>query len=174
MPWTFVRPRDPLVLKRRPLLDIGVGDGQTLRSLAKQEGLLVGVDRSREALRAARMSVRLLVCSEARSLPFDNATFSTVLAGDVFHHLDDEHLVAVLSEIARVTRAGGILVAWWYEAEGRPAVDTPRYPRRFEEMSLLVETAGLHARELPLEVAAGTPTTVGLVASPAVRSASRR
>lgn len=165
MPWTFVRPTDPSMLDGRPLLDVGTGDGQTLAALVEPRGVLVGVDASTEALRAASgTGMGHLVCARAPSLPFADSSFGTVLAADLFHHLDDEVLEAVLGEAARVLRPGGRLVAWWYESPGRDAPDAPRYPRSLESLARAARSfkdVDPLALSLRLEPA---PPTVGCVA----------
>ncbi len=163
MPWAWVRPVDMGLLEGRPLLDLGTGDGQTLAALVEPRGLVVGADRSSEALRAARGKGFALMAADATALPFRSGTFDTVLAGDLFHHLDDAALRAVVGEVRRVLRGGGRLVAWWYGSAGREAPDTPRHPRRFED----VETAsdGFSVIRLELEMSLEpAPPTVGLVA----------
>lgn len=162
--WTWVRPSDPAVLERRPLLDLGCGDAQTLRTLVRASGLVVGLDVSSSALRAARASGALLLRGVADRLPFRAASFATILAGDLFHHLDDLVLGAVVTEIRRVLRDGGRLVAWWYQQAGREAADSPRYPRSYDEVAEVVGAAGLGAEPLELELTLEpAPPTVGIL-----------
>lgn len=161
-PWTWIRPRDPSVLDGRPLLDLGTGDAQTLRALTEPAGLVVGLDRSWPALRAAR-GTGPLVCGQAVALPFADDAFEVIVAGDLFHHLDDDDLATVLGEIAR---AGRFLVAWWYELPGRPGPDAPGFPRTYGPVAAVAERAGLDPRILELEATVEpTPATVGLRAS---------
>lgn len=164
-----MRPADPSVLEGRPLLDLGTGDGQSLEALVGGgPGLVVGLDRSAEALRAARLSgVGPLVCAQAGGLPFPDGSFATVLAGDLFHHLDDEGLALVLREVRRVLLDGGRLVAWWYERSGRPGPDAPAHPRTFDVAMEAAAAAGLaEPRLLPLETTLDpAPPTIGLVAA---------
>lgn len=143
MPWSWVRPADPSVLRGRPLLDLGTGDGQTLAALVEDRRLVVGLDRSLDALRAGALTgIKLRVCGEAGLLPFGEGAFATVLAGDLFHHLDDDRLREAITEAKRVLRAGGRLVAWWYESEARRAPGAPRFPRTHEAVAGIVEDAG--------------------------------
>jgi SAM-dependent methyltransferase len=156
---------DASVLAARPLLDVGTGDAQTLLALTDHVGLRVGVDRSFEALRAAKRSgLRDVVVAEAGRLPLRVASLRTILAGDVFHHLDDGQLTAVLAELRRVARPDGLLVAWWYEAAGRGGPGDPRYPRSFHAVARLASAAGFaEVSRLELEAVLETsPPTVGL------------
>lgn len=164
MTWAWVRPADTSVLEGRPLLDLGTGDGQTLATLVGGDGLVVGVDRSIEALGAARSHCVPLVAAEAGDLPFRAEMFEVVVAGDLFHHLDDATLERVLGETRRILLPGGRLIAWWYEAPGRAAPDAPRYPRRFDEVVALVKTFTIERLELEVSLASGPPT-VGIVAN---------
>lgn len=160
MAFTWVRPADPNLLAGRPLLDLGTGDGQTLAALAPGGGLTVGVDSTIDLLRPGAVN------AEADELPFSDRSFATVLAADLFHHLDDARLGAVIEEIARVLGPHGRLVAWWYEQAGRHAPDAPRYPRSLD--AVLAKTrrmfrdSGALALEMTLEPA---PPTVGITAS---------
>jgi len=161
MAWSWVRPVDPALLEGRPLLDLGTGDAATIRGLT---GLVVGVDASELALRAARGG--RLAAGRAEQLPFRDGAFAVVVAGDLFHHLDDDGLAAVLREVRRVLRPDGVLVAWWYERPARPAPDAPRHPRSFEAVAGLTRRAGLGTvapldLEFTIEPA---PATVGLSA----------
>src|SRR4029077_6629813 len=137
MAWAWVRPADPTLLDARPLLDLGSGDG----ALASGPGLVVGLDRSERILRAARGG--RLVVGEAETLPFRDGSFAVVVAGDLFHHLDDGNLLAALREVGRVLGRDGRLVAWWYERHARPSPDAPVHPRAFDTVAELVERAGL-------------------------------
>jgi SAM-dependent methyltransferase len=163
--WTFVRPVDPSALDGRPLLDLGTGDAQTLLALTTSQGLRVGMDRSSDALRAARRSgLEIAVAGSAGSLPFTSGAFGTVLAADVFHHADDEALVAILAESRRVAASGGRLIAWWYAAPGRGGPGDPRFPRPYADVAVLVQAAG-YSRVTQIELELGlepSPPTVGL------------
>ncbi len=156
------------MLAGRPLLDIGTGDGQTILALTTSDGLRVGVDRSSGALRAARRSgLTRGVASSASELAFKAGAFGTVVAADVFHHTDDAELALVVSEIRRVVRGDGRLIAWWYERPGRGGQGDPRFPRLYEEVAAIVAHAGF-ADVAPLALEFGlepSPPTVGLLAA---------
>jgi SAM-dependent methyltransferase len=156
MPFTFVRPADTRVLETRPVLDIGTGDGQTIRSLIGADSGIVGVDRSIELLSSTGLAH--VACADAAALPFADGSFSTVLAADLFHHVDD--LERVIAEIRRVLRPDGALVAWWYANAAHEAPDAPRFPRSFDEVAAL--WPGAEPLELEI-VLGGGPPTVGLL-----------
>lgn len=163
VPFSWVRPVDPRVLEGRPLLDVGVGDGQTLRTLIERRGLVVGTDRSADALRAARDVGVPLVRAEGAALPFRDGSFEAVLAGDLFHHLDDSALNVVLREVRRVLAVGGRLVAWWYAKPGRPSPDAPRFPRSAPDVERTASAAGYEPSRLELVTElVQSPRTEGL------------
>jgi SAM-dependent methyltransferase len=167
MAWSWVRPADPTLLEGRPLLDLGTGDAGTIREL---DGLVVGIDRSTTALRAAGRG--RFVAGRAEELPFADASFAVVVAGDLFHHLDDRALRHTLAGIHRILRPNGLLVAWWYERPSRPSPDAPRFPRPFRGVERFAREAGLTAKELALEFTLEpAPATTGLTARPNVRGA---
>jgi SAM-dependent methyltransferase len=165
--WTWARPTDPTLLDGRPLLDLGTGDGQTLTTLV-EDGLIVGLDRSIQALGAARRAgIERLVCASSDDLPLRDDRIGSVLAADLFHHLTDERLARALSEIRRVLRPDGSLVAWWYEHAGRPGPDAPAHPRSFELVADAIAEAGMKATALELEFSIEpVPPTVGVLATP--------
>jgi SAM-dependent methyltransferase len=165
--WTFVRPADPSVLAGRPLLDLGVGDGQTIAALAR-DGLVVGVERSASALAAAgRVGRARLIRGRAQAVPLGGASVATVLAADLFHHISDGDLAIVLDEVARVLKPGGRLVAWWYETPAHPAPDAPAFPRTFEQVAATARAQGslddVSALSLEVMLPSG-PRTIGLTA----------
>jgi SAM-dependent methyltransferase len=99
------------LLARRPagpLLDLGCYDGQFLAQIIGVLGGCVGVDVSDRALRMARSRGLSAVRAqfEAR-LPFENASFATVLAAEVIEHVFDTQ--AFVDEAARVLRPDGWL-----------------------------------------------------------------
>jgi SAM-dependent methyltransferase len=100
------------------VLDIGCSQGIASVLLARERREVVGVDREEAALEFARARLtaeddetqaRLsFVRADASSLPFDDATFDTVLLGEILEHLIDP--AAVLAEVVRVLRDGGVCV----------------------------------------------------------------
>jgi SAM-dependent methyltransferase len=154
--FAFVRPADASVLDGRPLLDLGTGDAQTRDALAP-DGFVIGVDRTTALLRAGDVG------AFAHRLPFTDAAFATVLAADLFHHLDDTHLQATLDEVVRVLRPNGVLVAWWYEHTPDTAPDAPRFSRPYDVVAQAARQAGLAVESLALTVAAPNSATVGLL-----------
>lgn len=93
------------------VLDIGCGAGPygpTL--LANVPGLvLYGVDMSRKCLSQARAN-GYTDCQEidlTKPFPFDDGFFDAVISMDTFGHIEFRNKDFVISEIARVTRAGG-------------------------------------------------------------------
>ncbi len=94
---------------RRPVLDIGVGDGH-FASIAYDEPLDVGIDiMERDMKEAARRGTgvyRHLTFASATDMPFANASFNTVVSNCVIEHIPD--LDSALREIHRVLTPGGI------------------------------------------------------------------
>lgn len=135
------------------VLDVGCGPGSLTAELVARLGApsVTAVDPSEPFVAAARarhpgVDVRR---AQAESLPFSDGAFDAALAQLVVHFMADP--VAGLREMARVTRAGGVVAACvWDYAGGRdplgPFWEAARelHPQVTDESSL----AGAHAGDL--------------------------
>jgi SAM-dependent methyltransferase len=106
------------------VLDVGCGPGALTAELARRlgAGRVTAVDPSEHFVAVARarhpgVDVRL---AAAEALPFDDGTYDAALAQLVVHFMADP--VAGLSEMARVTRDGGVVAAcvWDVDRERGP------------------------------------------------------
>jgi cyclopropane fatty-acyl-phospholipid synthase-like methyltransferase len=90
------------------VLDLGCGAG--MLALLKRKGvILTGVDVSPECVLAARRNgYDLTLTAELSRLPFDDAVFDYVVSLDVLGHVGFADKDAVLSEVKRVLRPGGV------------------------------------------------------------------
>jgi len=90
------------------VLDLGSGAG--MLALLKRKGVvLAGVDLSQEcALASLRNGYDASVASKLTRLPFADASFDYVVSLDVLGHVGFEEKDAVLVEIRRVLRPGGV------------------------------------------------------------------
>ncbi len=92
-------------------LDFGCYDGAFLRSLRpKAIGRLVGVDVNRDAIAAAAGApdIEFRHIRPAATLPFPDASFSSITILDVIEHVYDQS--ALLDELNRVLQADGRLI----------------------------------------------------------------
>ncbi len=89
-----------------PLLDIGCGFGEFARAFF-ESSVEMGLDISWKDITGARKIDRYktLTCADARSLPYNNNYFNTVLSVSVLEHIEgaDE----VVKEVFRVLKPGG-------------------------------------------------------------------
>jgi len=95
-------------------LDVGCGLGLTDRQLRSHVGSLAGVDVSEAMVAHARETnpdVEYRV-SDGSSLPYDDASFDVAFAICVLHHVEEREHVALLREMGRVSRSGGLVVAF--------------------------------------------------------------
>jgi len=90
------------------VLELGCGAG--MLALLKRKGVtLTGVDLSDEcALAARRNGYDATFRTELSSLPFAAASFDYVVSLDVLGHIEAEEKDAVLAEVKRVLRPGGV------------------------------------------------------------------
>ena len=102
------------------VLELGCGNGVVLPRLAKAvgvEGRVVGVDHSLDLMAQARDKVRAeglgdcvdLQVGDAYALPFADGYFDAAHCERVLMHLERPN--AVLAELARVVKPGGVIVA---------------------------------------------------------------
>src|SRR5258705_13748779 len=90
------------------VLELGCGAG--MLALLKRKGVtLTGVDLSDECVLAARRNgYDATFRSQLSSLPFAAASFDYVVSLDVLGHIEAEEKDAVLAEVKRVLRPGGV------------------------------------------------------------------
>jgi ubiquinone/menaquinone biosynthesis C-methylase UbiE len=101
------------------LLDVGCGTGRHLLELRHVPGCFVGVDMSRDDLRALRYKLTVMererpvsasinsVQGDGERLPFADGLFDCVICTETLEHVPDDRLVA--RELVRVLRPGGVL-----------------------------------------------------------------
>jgi SAM-dependent methyltransferase len=90
------------------VLELGCGNGKTLRPLVAAGHAAVGLDVSWHALRRLRAVPR--VVGDASALPFRDAMFACVLDIHCTAHLNPAARAAALREVRRVLAPGGHLV----------------------------------------------------------------
>jgi 2-polyprenyl-6-hydroxyphenyl methylase / 3-demethylubiquinone-9 3-methyltransferase len=88
------------------LLDLGCGGGLLATHVDGYRH--VGIDLSARSLRHAARHGVVTIRADAAAIPLRDGAADVVVAGEVFEHVVD--LPAVISEIARVLRPGGVLV----------------------------------------------------------------
>ena len=99
---------------RMSLLEVGCGGGLLSEELAALGFAVTGVDPSRESIDAARKHARRAAgkidyqVAHGESLPFKDSAFDAVACCDVLEHVPQWE--AVLAEVARVLRPGGVLL----------------------------------------------------------------
>ncbi len=90
------------------LLDVGCGGGLLAPHLAGRGYRHVGVDLGAAACRVSRTHGVEPLQADAARLPLRDASVDVVVAGEILEHVPD--LDAVVAEIGRVLRPGGLLV----------------------------------------------------------------
>jgi SAM-dependent methyltransferase len=91
------------------LLDVGAGAGRHAFEGARRGAAVVAVDIDAASLKdvAAAGGGVDAVLGSALELPFGDGAFDRVIAAEVMEHVGDDR--GALRELARVTRAGGVL-----------------------------------------------------------------
>ena len=96
----------------RDILECGCGTGLILERLAEIARRAVGIDLSPGMLELARSRGLEVKEGSVTALPFDDATFDLTCSFKVLAHVPD--IGKALSEMARVTRPGGVVLAEFY------------------------------------------------------------
>jgi ubiquinone/menaquinone biosynthesis C-methylase UbiE len=96
----------------REVLEVGCGTGLILSRIAAFAHSAQGVDLSPGMLQKARARGLTVTEASATSLPFGDNLFDVTCSFKVLAHIPDVRLA--LSEMARVTRPGGTIIAEFY------------------------------------------------------------
>ena len=92
---------------RLSYLDLGCGKGELLTLLRDDFGQVAGCDPSTEMLGTVE-GVDKRAQSDPEKIPFGNTEFELVTAAGVFHHVPPPSRLALVREVARVLKPGGI------------------------------------------------------------------
>ena len=138
------------VPERIPLFQAAIGRGKRVLDLGCRAGALtrhflegnevVGLDVDRAALaKAEALGIQPVQANVEEPLPFEDASFDAVVAGELFEHLQFPD--ALVAEIRRVLRPGGVIVgsvpnAYRLQGRlkfllGRPPEDDPTHLHLF-------------------------------------------
>lgn len=95
---------------RVELLDVGCGIANAHKQLVDRVGKLSGVDVSSESITIARQNNPGIQYDvfDGSHLPLDNRSFNAAFAVNVFHHVPIVQRAALVEEIRRVLRPGGL------------------------------------------------------------------
>lgn len=162
----------------RSVLDVGCGAGGLVRTMLGEGVNAVGVDVSGVAVEAAQGTVSgRFVQASVLALPFEDASFDTVLCAYTLEHLAEEDVPLAAAELARVARrAVFVTVAtrkdepgWrltvrdrgWWETQFFEA-GLRKHPRMleacsYESLEVAEETASIILDKLPAEAAIRYP-----------------
>ena len=141
--FVFVPERIPLFVaaigRGKRVLDLGCRSGQLTKHFLEGNSV-VGLDVDAAALeKAATLGIETVQANVEEALPFEDASFDAVVAGELFEHLQFPD--ALVAEIRRVLRLGGVVVGSVPNAfrvqsrlrflRGRPPEDDPTHLRMF-------------------------------------------
>ena len=141
--FVFVPERIPYFVEAigrgKRVLDLGCRSGALTRHFLEANSV-VGLDVDAAALEKARtLGIEPVQANVEEPLPFEDASFDAVVAGELFEHLQFPD--ALVDEIERVLRPGGVIVGSVPNAfrvqsrlrflRGKPPEDDPMHLRMF-------------------------------------------
>ena len=133
------------IKERSSVLDIGCGEGETVRFLRDLGYQAVGVDpRVSPEPEDASADGSMLVCARAEDLPFQDESFDAVLCECVLSDVEEPD--QMLLETARVLKEGGSLILSDLYARKEPAYAGVR-PEHTEMIRRRLNEAGFDIRE---------------------------
>lgn len=94
---------------KRPILDIGIGNGQMSNFIFKTISRIdVGIDSEQSGLESARKTKKYakVLRANAENMPFKNSTFNTIVSNSTFEHIVND--LKAVSEVGRVLKKGGL------------------------------------------------------------------
>lgn len=106
--------------KEIKVLDVGFGEGLIEKKLSTKENIaFFGIDISRRAVENLTRSSRgTYVLGSVEQIPFSNNYFDLVIASEILEHIPPAKTFAVLFEVCRVLRRGGVLLVSVPQNEG--------------------------------------------------------
>jgi ubiquinone/menaquinone biosynthesis C-methylase UbiE len=143
------------------VLDVGTGSGVLADALVRRGGRVVGLDLSHGMLLRDQDERPPAVVADVRALPVATGAVDLVTASFVLNHLEAPALG--LRELARVTRAGGQVLATTFEGEAP-------HPAK----AVMDEVAARHGYVAPGWYRAAKSSTLPLLATPELFGAAAR
>lgn len=150
----------------KPWLEVGVGTGRFAQAL----NIPVGIDPAGELLKLARRRGVQAIQASGENLPFPAVTFGSVFLLTTWEFLREP--AAVLAEIYRVLKPGGMLVNAYLDREGKWAASYIEKGRAghplfsharfygYEEVRQLTESAGFLIEQVASTLFQGPGETV--------------
>ncbi len=126
------------------VVDLGCGVGRWSRWLRNKGADVVGVDISRDMLRAAAPAKSRRVQGSVSQIPLQDETFDMAVSVTVLQHIPYEDQERAIAEISRLLRTGG--TAFLIEIVRAFAPGAHLYPRTLESWTKLLEQEGLKVR----------------------------
>lgn len=104
----------PLFKKSETILDLGCGIGANTLYLIEKGYSVLSCDYSKEALKNIDQFIEksnTKYLNMNNSFPFDDESFSIIIADISLHYFTDEKTIQIMKEIKRVLKYGGYLIA---------------------------------------------------------------
>jgi ubiquinone/menaquinone biosynthesis C-methylase UbiE len=109
------------IRKNSYVLDIGCGDGRTIKEISKLTERIVGVDNDIKVIKLAKRNLEALpktkiILADARAMPFGNSTFDYVICVGTFGNFESNKY-KILKEMKRVLKPNGKIIISVYSED---------------------------------------------------------
>lgn len=102
------------IVKDATVLEIGCGDGRSLKDIISVTKNLTGIEHNKEAVEITKREFSKyprvkIIFAEAKDLPFENKTFNYVICMTTFANFGDDKF-KILDEMKRVLKDNGTII----------------------------------------------------------------
>ena len=109
------------IRKNSYILDVGCGDGRTIKELSKLTDKIVGVDNDIKVIKLAKKNLETfpktkIILADAKALPIDSATFDYVICVGTFGNFESKKY-KILKEMKRVLKPNGKIIISVYSED---------------------------------------------------------
>ncbi len=142
----------PNLLKNKSVLEIGVGNGKTLKSILKQYPKSVtAIDFSKESIKICKSEFKdknlKFIKSDTANLPFKDNSFNVIICYYILNNLKENKRKKAVKEIYRVLNRSGLVLFQDFQVN-----DLRQFGKEIEKNTIVKKNKIIHHFFTKLEV----------------------